>query len=190
MATPRSTGAADNEGDLVVIDSGGREVIHADGGAAALYVGAAGNEGDVIVRDAGGRTAFHLDSQNALLTVGTEATKANLRPRGNGRVVMHMDGQAALLTVGAEGNEGDIYVATETAASSCTWTARTRSSRSAPMATRATSTSATVRRVVFHMDSNFGALYIGADGNEGDIFVRNSEGVDTIHLDGNSGTSS
>ena len=37
------------------------------------------------------------------------------------------------------------------------------------------------------MNGDNAALYIGANGNEGDIIVRNSSGTDTIHLDGNSG---
>ena len=40
-------------------------------------------------------------------------------------------------------------------------------------------------REVFHVTGDTAALYLGADGNEGDIIVRDSEGRDVMHMDGN-----
>jgi hypothetical protein len=37
------------------------------------------------------------------------------------------------------------------------------------------------------VDGNSAAVYVGANGNEGDVIVRNAEGTETIRLDGGSG---
>jgi hypothetical protein len=42
-------------------------------------------------------------------------------------------------------------------------------------------------RQVLHFDSNYAALYLGNDGNEGDLILRNNAGDDTMKLDGNEG---
>lgn len=174
-------GASGNEGDVIVRDGGGRETIHLDGGGsnvtvrrrvgrtlrdvlhfnggnAALYIGSTGNEGDVIVRDSGGRDAVHINGANAQVFVGTQGNEGDLIVRdAAGRDVFHMDGQHAALYIGGTGNEGDLII------------------RDAG------------GRDVFHFSADFAVLDVGASGNEGDIRVRDNAGNVRIHLDGNSG---
>src|SRR3546814_5543302 len=71
-------GAEGNEGDVIVRDDAGRDVIHLNGSNATLYVGADGNEGDVIVRDGEGRDAFHLNASNATLYVGADGNEGDI----------------------------------------------------------------------------------------------------------------
>ena len=40
---------------------------------------------------------------------------------------------------------------------------------------------------MLHFDGASAALHIGANGNEGEVIVRNSSGTETIRLDGGSG---
>jgi hypothetical protein len=54
-------GAEGNEGDLIVRDGAGRQVIHLGGDKAVVDVGAEGNEGDVRVFDGDGDLRIHLD---------------------------------------------------------------------------------------------------------------------------------
>jgi hypothetical protein len=42
-------------------------------------------------------------------------------------------------------------------------------------------------RRVFYFQSQYAALFLGGDGNEGDIRITNDAGVETIRLDGQSG---
>jgi hypothetical protein len=42
-------------------------------------------------------------------------------------------------------------------------------------------------REVFNFDGHFSVLRVGAEGNEGDIIVKNDAGKEVIHLDGGSG---
>src|SRR5690606_7732028 len=96
-------GTAGNEGDVVVRDANGRDVIHANGTTAALYVGANGNEGDVVVRDGGGRDTIHLDGGGSNITVRRRVGRTL-------RDVLQFNGSNAALYVGANGNEGDVIV--------------------------------------------------------------------------------
>src|SRR3546814_7081941 len=61
-------GAEGNEGDVIVRDDAGRDVIHLNGSNATLYVGADGNEGDVIVRD-GERSEEHTSELQSLMRI-------------------------------------------------------------------------------------------------------------------------
>jgi hypothetical protein len=177
-----------------VRDGVGREVIHADGSNAALYVGAADNEGDVIVRDGVGREVIHANGSNAALYVGATGGKRDgnegdvIVRDGGGREVIHLDGGNAALYVGQRGNEGDIILRDGQGKE----VFRVDGQYAAVyIGAEGNEGDLIVRdgggRQVFHVDSNYAAVYIGADGNEGDLFVRDGDGVDRIHLNGSTG---
>jgi hypothetical protein len=105
------------EGDLIVRDNSGREVLHFNSANAELFVGATGNEGDLIVRDSLGREVLHFNSANAELFVGATGNEGDLIVRdSSGREVLHFNSANAELFVGATGNEGDIYVRNDSGA--------------------------------------------------------------------------
>ena len=56
-------GSEGNEGDLVIRDGEGHDILHVDGANASLSLGAQGNAGKVIVRDDLGRERIRLDGK-------------------------------------------------------------------------------------------------------------------------------
>ncbi|MDX1655383.1 MAG: hypothetical protein R3310_09270, partial [Candidatus Competibacteraceae bacterium] len=89
------------DGQLLVRDAAGREVLRFNSNYAALYLGADGNEGDLIVRDGSGRDVFHLNGSNAALYVGATDNEGDVIVRdGAGRTAVHLNGQDAGLYVG------------------------------------------------------------------------------------------
>jgi len=57
-------GSEDNEGDLRVFDTNGREAMHFNGSTAELFIGAQDNEGDVRVRNNAGNETIHLNGES------------------------------------------------------------------------------------------------------------------------------
>jgi len=164
IITVRNTANADvitldgAEGDIVVHDESGVEVLRFDGSLAALIVGAEGKDGDIIVLDDAGLTTVQVDGNKAALFLGAEGKEGDVVVRdAEGRTVLHLDGSKAAIFIGAEGNEGDIIV-------------RDAEGRS-----------------VIQLDGDKAALRVGASGNEGDVMVYDADGDLRIHLDGASG---
>jgi hypothetical protein len=99
------------EGDIVVHDESGVEVLRFDGSLAALSVGGEGKDGDIIVYDDTGLIAVQVDGNKAALFLGAEGKEGDVFVRdADGRTVLHLDGDKAALRVGTSGNEGDVMV--------------------------------------------------------------------------------
>ena len=180
-------GGQGNEGDLIVRDEENRERIKLDGGMgdiwvkstaghnllhfdssyAALYLGGQGNEGDLIVRDEENRERIKLDGG-----MGDIWVKSTV-----GHNLLHFDSSYAALYLGGQGNEGDLIVRDEEN--------RERIKLDGGMGD--IWVKSTTGHNLLHFDSSYAALYLGGQGNEGDVIVRNGSGNETIKLDGGSG---
>lgn len=186
------------DGTVDVQDGAGTTTVQLDGTLGDATVGgggqdgavrvldAAGNvrisldEGDVIVRDGAGTDVFHVNGSNAAVYVGGTGNEGDLIVRdAQAREVIHANASNAGLYVGANGNEGDVIV-------------RDGGGRET-IHLDGGGSNITVRRVVGRtlrnvllFDGGNAALYIGTNGIEGDIRVRDSAGRDVFQVDGNS----
>jgi len=205
-------------GDVRVKDAAGNTLFHFDSSQAALYLGGQGNEGDLVVRDgankerikldsgkgdvwvknAAGKTLFHFDSTYAALYLGGQGNEGDLVVRDGankerikldggqgdvwvknaaGKTLFHFDSKYAALYLGGQGNEGDLIVRDEANKERI----KLDGGQGDIRIKDAAGTS------LFHFDSAFAALYLGGQGNEGDLIVRNGAGDQTIKLDGGGG---
>ena len=72
-------GANGNAGDVIVVNSGGRQTIRLHSDFAALVVGANGNKGDIQVLDGAGRVVFAMEGSTGLLTIGAAGNDGEIR---------------------------------------------------------------------------------------------------------------
>jgi len=169
-----------NEGDIAVtrrINGVERDVLRFDASHAALHVGAEGNEGDIVVNDGKGRRVLHFDAHYAALHVGAEGNEGDIFVTdGGGRQVFHFDSNYAALYIGAEGNEGDIIVRNGAG----DVTVRIDGAQGDIVVRRRIGG---VQRDVLRFDASHAALYVGAEGNEGDIIVQDGGGRNVFHFD-------
>jgi hypothetical protein len=96
---------------------------------------------------------------------------------GSGRKVFEFDAGFAVLDLGAQGNEGDLRIRGDDGEFRFHFDGGRQLMILRDGAGRA----------VLQFDGARSLLDIGAQGNEGDIFVRDSLGATSIHLDGGSG---
>lgn len=188
------------EGDLTVRDGSGRDTLRFDGASAALHLGTTGNEGDLIIRNTAGQATFHLDGQTgnlyirrdiggtlrdvlafnagaAALYIGAEGNEGDLVIRdGAGRNVLHFDSAYAALYLGAAGNEGDLIVRNSAGDD----TVKIDGNEGDIFVWRKI---AGTKRQVFKFDASHAAMYIGSEGNEGDLIIRDGSGRDVFHFD-------
>lgn len=168
-----SVGADGNTGHIEVKDSAGRRIFHFHGDIAGLYLGADGKGGDLYMRNDAGHSTFVVDGNEGDLRVWREFD-------GDQRRVLEFDASTAALRVGSEGQAGDILV--YNAAGDAVF--RVRGHTGDIIAQRMIDG---VLREVMKFDAFQAALYIGAEGNEGDIIVRDGAGNERIRLDGSMG---
>lgn len=112
----RVTGA---EGDLVVkreISGEQREILKYESSSATLYIGAEGNEGDLQIKDGSGRTVFNFNSENAALYLGADGNEGDLILKDNdGAESIHLDGGSGdIILRNADAAEHFDVVETET----------------------------------------------------------------------------
>lgn len=169
------------EGDIWVKDASGTLLFHFDSSYAALSLGGQGNEGDLIVRDGAnkerikldggegdilvkdaiGNPLFHFDSHYAALYLGGRRPQRATKKRGP--VALGNEGDLIVRDAGnkerikLDGGEGDIWV------------------------------KSAAGKLLFHFDSTYAALWLGGQGNEGDLIVRDGANKERIKLDGGEG---
>lgn len=144
-------------------------------------------EGTVDIVDSEGRRVFQFDPDNRRI-LGWDAED---------RQVLRFYASNAQLYVGGEGNEGDFFV-TDGAGSNFL----RADSGSHRLELNDDSDEAFLSfdaaqhrffgydgqgRKVLTFYGNNAQLYVGGDGNEGDLYIVHPNGVNTIQLDGNSG---
>jgi len=182
-------GGNHRDGELRLLDAAGKEVLQFVGEHSALYLGADGNEGDLIVRDGRGGERIHLSGGSGIASGGKEEDENNLLVRDSAqRQVLQFNSKNAALYLGASGNEGDLIVRDGQGKE------RIHLSGGSGVASGADSedhSNCVVRdpadRKVFEFNARNAALYLGADGNEGDLVIRDAKGNESIHLDGGEG---
>jgi len=206
------------QGDIWVKNSAGKTLFHFDSQYAAQYLGGEGNEGDLVVRDeankdrikldggqgdiwvqdAAGNKLFHFDSTYAALWLGGKDNEGDLVVRDHknkerikldggkgdiwvksatGHPWFHFDSTYAALWLGGQGNEGDLVVRDEKnkerikldGGAGDIWVKNARGNN------------------LFHFDSTYAALWLGGQGNEGDLVVRDAANKERIKLDGGQG---
>lgn len=167
-------------GDIWVKDAAGELLFHFDSSYAVLHLGGQGNEGDLVVRDAAknqrikldggqgdiiikdavGNPLFHFDSTYAALYLGGRKAQ---RVRKGVPVAPGNEGDLIVRDaankerIKLDGGEGDIWVKSEAG------------------------------KHLFHFDSTYAALWLGGQGNEGDLIVRDEANRERIKLDGGEG---
>lgn len=165
-----------DEGDIIVKrDVGGtqRQVLKFDASHAALYLGSQDNEGDIFVRNNAGQNSFQVDGNEGDVYVRRQIG-------GVLREVAKLDASHAALYLGCEGNEGDIIVRNNAGQDSF----QVDGNEGDVYVRRDISG---VQRDVMKFDASHAALYLGCQGNEGDIIIRNNAGQDSFQVDGNEG---
>jgi hypothetical protein len=195
------------KGDIVVhrrIDGHLREVMKFDASRAALYIGSEGRAGDILVRNSEGDTVFkvrgnqgdivvhrridgHLrevmkfDAFQAALYIGSEGQAGDILVRNSaGDIAFKVDANDAALYIGSEGRAGDILVRN----SEGDTVFKVRGNQGDIVVHRRIDGHL---REVMKFDASRAALYIGSEGNEGEIHVRDGSGNNRIQLDGRTG---
>jgi len=162
-----SIGVTGNAGKLVVHDNAGQEVFRFDGTQAELYVGTQGNEGDVIVRD-------QYNNERIKLWGGTGVIRVR---SATGKDLLLFDSASAALYVGGQDNEGDVIVRDQDN--------KARIKLDGGEGDLWVRSAAGKDLLLF--DSTYAALYVGGQGNEGDIIVRDQDNKERIKLDAGEG---
>lgn len=124
-------------------------------------------EGHLDIVDSDGRRIFQFDADNRRIFAWDE----------EGHRVLRYYAHNAQLYVGGEGNEGDFFV---------TDGAGHNFLRADSGGHRLFLYDGEGRRVLTFYGHN-AQLYVGGEGNEGDLYVVHPSGVNTIQMDGNSG---
>ena len=154
-------------GDIVVKDTNNNTILHFDSSNAGLFVGGTSNEGDVVVRDGANKERIKLD--------GAEGDIVVRNPSGN--PLFHFDSGNGGLFVGGQGNEGDVVVRDGTNAQRIKldggegdiWVKDLKGN------------------LLLHFDSANAGLFVGGNANEGDVIVRDGANRERIKLDGGEG---
>lgn len=196
-----------DEGDIVVqrqLGGAQREVLKFDASRATLHVGSRDNEGDIFVRNNAGQVSFQVDGNegdiivkreidgtlrqvmkfdagSASLDVGCKGNPGDISVRdGDGRRVLRFSARSAGLLVGANGNAGDLTVQNNAGQNSF----QVDGSRGDIFVRR--EIDGTLREVM-RFDASDAALYLGCEGSDGDLIVRDEAGNERIRLDGHTG---
>lgn len=197
---------ADNR-RILAWDGEDREVLRFDGSNARLQVGGTGNDGDLSVSDAEGKRFMAVDSGSHQLRLHDDDGREFIRFEAadhrffgyddQGRRVLTFYGNPAQLYVGGEGNEGDFYVTDGGGknfihADSGSHRLRINDADGQEFLRFESGEHQFFgydeqgRRVLIFYGQR-AQLYVGGDGNEGDLYIVHPSGVNTIQLDGNSG---
>jgi hypothetical protein len=169
-------------GRVEIQDENSNLSIILDANTGELSTGGGGKNGSIRVSGANGQEVFRLDGQRIIFR------------DANGEVVFNFNSQYALLDIGGQGNEGDIRVRDGNGKNRIHFDGNSG-------AVRVLKDGQEVFRVdgqkiiskdangveIFSFDPKFALLDIGNQGNEGDIRVRDGNGKNRIHFDGNSG---
>ena len=155
------------EGDIWVKSADGKRLFHFDSTHAALWLGGHGNEGDLVVRDAANKERIKLDGGEGDIWVKS----------AEGKPLFYFDSTYAALWLGGQGNEGDLVIRDEAnkerikldGGEGDIWV---KSAEGKPL---------------FYFDSTYAALWLGGQGNEGDLIVRDEANKERIKLDGGDG---
>lgn len=181
-------------GKVQILDSDSEEVtITLFGDRASIIAGGSGQDGDLILNDSDGNQRLWIDGQTGNILIKNAAGDFILRVVGNEgditvyrkidgvqRQAMRFDASSAALHLGSEGQAGDILVRN----SEDDIIFKVRGHDGDIIAQRRIDG---VLREVMKFDAFQAALYIGAEGNEGDIIVRDGAGNERIRLDGHTG---
>ena len=154
-------------GDIVIKDANNNTILHFDSSNAGLFVGGQNNEGDVVVRDAANKERIKLDAGEGDITVRNVP----------GNAILHFDSANAGLFVGGQGNEGDVVVRDGAnrqrvkldGGEGDIWVKDEKGN------------------LLLHFDSANAGLFVGGNGNEGDVVVRDGANRERIKLDGAEG---
>jgi streptogramin lyase len=155
------------EGDIWVKNAEGKHLFHFDSTYAALWLGGHGNEGDLVVRDEANKERIKLDGGEGDIWVKS----------AEGKHLFYFDSSYAALWLGGHGNEGDLVVRDEAnkerikldGGEGDIWVKNAEG------------------RTLFHFDSTYAALWLGGQGNEGDLVIRDEANKERIKLDGGEG---
>jgi hypothetical protein len=189
-------GSQDNEGDIIVRNNAGQHSVHIDGNEGdiiirrdiggslrqvlkfdashgALYLGSNGNEGDIFVRNNAGQNSVHVDGNEGDIIIRRQVGGAL-------REVVKVDASHAALYLGCQGNEGDIIIRNNAGHDSF----QVDGNEGDIYVRR--DISGNVREVM-RFDASHAAMYLGCQGNEGDLIIRNNAGENSFQVDGNEG---
>ncbi len=165
-------------GHLHIRDGAGHPVFVFNGAGGALSLGYNGNDGHLHILDGAGKTVFSVNGGDAALNLGRSGNPGNLQIRdGAGHIVFNFNSSNAALYLGADGNEGDLIVRDENS--------KERIKLDGGQGDMWVKNSA--GKSLFHFDSERAALYLGGQGNEGDLIVRDKNNKERIKLDGGQG---
>lgn len=171
IGNPDNWETGPHPGSLSIYDHKGRRCAYMDPagrvqlGSTAMQQAAEDFAGELKILDRAGQQVIHLAGDDGTLHVGG----AGPENRGHygrikvyddaGRTALRLHGNSAALYVGCPDgdNEGDILVYDH------------------------------VGRAVLNMNGQGATLTVGADGNEGHVRVRRSDGATCIHLNGETG---
>lgn len=123
--------------------------------------------GQLDIVDSQGRRAFQFDADNRRIVAWDEAD----------HLVLRFFGRPAQLYIGGEGNEGDFYVTDGGGQNFLQIDSGNH---------RIYARDGEGHRVLTFFGNN-AQLYVGGEGNEGDLYIVHPSGVNTIQLDGHSG---
>jgi len=129
-----------------------------------------------VAQQINGKLELLNSSSNVTITIDgdTGSISAN---RGTGGTIFHFDSTYAALWLGGQGNEGDLVVRDQNnkerikldGGDGDIWV---KDAQGHPL---------------FLFDSTYAALYVGGQGNEGDVVVRDGQNRERIKLDGQAG---
>ncbi|HXW11745.1 MAG TPA: hypothetical protein VD694_03210 [Nitrososphaeraceae archaeon] len=142
-----------------------------------------GSESTISIKK-GANDSILMKGSNAALYIGNTNNEGDVFVRNDkGNEVIHMNGGDANVYIGNTDNEGDIILRDQNGKDSIHLEGGSGIDNEGGMIFIKDAG----ERQVLEFNSKNAALYIGNTDNEGDIFLRNNEGNNTIHLDGGSG---
>ncbi len=141
--------------NVVMQDSGARDVFDFDSSSSRLNVGATGNGGDFRVTDSSGRQVLNFTSSGSILNVGANGNAGDIRMYDHaGRNSVKITASSGAMYLGANGNEGDLIIYDNNG------------------------------RDVIKADGKYAYIRVGHEGNEGDLIVNDAEGRDVFYMNG------
>jgi len=163
------------QGSLTLRNIAGQNTIFLDGGKADLFLGGANQDGTVVIRNSAGKDTvtlgngetgdLYLRNKNGDFTVALRAVEsgfAGMWIGGHsqyGLVVLRNSAGKDTVTLG-NGETGDLYLRNKNG--------------DFTVALRA-------------VQNDMAGMWIGGNGQDGHVIVRNAAGTDQIHLDGKAG---
>jgi streptogramin lyase len=177
-------------GVVQIQDGSNNPTLILDGDNGDLTVGGGNLDGTLLVATGAGVTRVAVDGANGTVTInaadgdplvtidGTGGDITVFRKIGGiNREILEFNAAGAELIVGSEGNAGDIVVRDAAGSARITLDA----SQGDIVVKDASG------NVLFQFDSGTAAVFVGGQGNEGDVVVRDAASLERIKLDGGEG---